>query len=91
MHEPAAALQDTHRATPTIAAFPTSSRLTLDLNLPIATPTPPITPLAANKPAPSQADAPAKATKNRIRTVLVASFGWPTEAAQPAKKRAAKR
>ena len=51
-----------------------------------------MTPLAANKPAaPLQAEAPGKSGKNRIRTVLVASFGWPTEAAQPAKKRAAKR
>lgn len=77
---------------PTIAAFPALSPLTLDLNLPIATPTPTMTPLAANKPAaPLQAEAPGKSGKNRIRTVLVASFGWPTEAAQPAKKRAAKR
>lgn len=65
---------------------------TLDLNLPIATPAQPKNPLAANKPAaPPQADASAKTPKNRIRTVLIASHGWPTEAAQPAKKRAAKR
>lgn len=65
---------------------------TLDLNVPIATPALPMTPLAANKPnKPQQADAPEKHTKNRIRTVLVAAHGWPTEAAQPAKKRAAKR
>lgn len=65
---------------------------TLDLILPIATPAPTKNPLAANKPAaPLQADAPAKTPKNRIRTVLVAAHGWPTEAAQPAKRRVAKR
>lgn len=64
----------------------------MDLNLPIATPTPSKTPLAATKPAtPLQADGEARTAKNRIRTVLVASSGWPTEASPPARKRAAKR
>lgn len=92
MHERPPARQAARRAASTIAAFPIPSRLTLDLNLPIASTSLPMTPRTADKPAaPQQADAPAKAGKNRIRTVLVASFGWPTEATPPAKKRIARR
>jgi hypothetical protein len=34
---------------------------------------------------------PTPTTGNRIRTVLVASYGWPTDAAQLPKKRSVKR